>query len=338
MTGYTLAVDVGGTWLRSAVIDGGKLILPLKKEAPGFRFNSEPLGGLQELFLREMSSLVGSYAEKGFRISKLALAFPGPMKGGYVYGAATLWGEMSIPYPLLSELKTTLREKGVTEVFAVNDVTAMGWSYVTDENRTFCIITVSSGIGNKVFQNGQVLTGERAIGGEIGHWYCGDAYREFVCDCGGRGHLGGVSSGRGVEKIAEKLKERFTGISEMASLRQITATDIVEGLKKGDAFAQETLSISVVPLANAMSLINLATGVDRFIMVGGFALGCGDEYLRALTKSLDRQQFRGHFTENGDGIRLTLGADNDFQALTGLGRMVESSASPEQVADSSVLP
>jgi predicted NBD/HSP70 family sugar kinase len=328
MTDHTLAVDVGGTWLRSAVIQGDKLILPLKKEAPGFRFHSMPLIGLQELFLGEISSLVESYAEKGFRISKVALAFPGPMKGGLVYSAPTLWGEMSVPYPLLSGLKKKLRDRGITEVFAVNDVTAMGWSYVTDKNRTFCIITVSSGIGNKIFLNGQVLTGERAIGGEIGHWYCGDVYRDFICDCGGRGHLGGVSSGRGIEKIAEKLKERFAGSSPIASLKQITATDIIDGLKKGDALAQEALSISVVPLANAISLINLATGVDRFIIAGGFALGCGDRYVKELNKSLEWQQFRGQFTENGAGIAVILGADNDFNALKGLARMMESLPTP----------
>ena len=88
MTGHTLAVDVGGTWMRSAVIGDGKLILPLKKEAPGFMFSSEPLAGLQELFLREMTSLVDSYSENGFRISKLALAFPGPMKDGYMQPAS----------------------------------------------------------------------------------------------------------------------------------------------------------------------------------------------------------------------------------------------------------
>ncbi len=333
MTGSTLTVDLGGTWMRSAIAEGSELILPMKTEAPGFRFNTTPLARLQDMFLREMSSLLDSYTERGVHVSTLALAFPGPIKNGYVYGAATLWGEMSTPYPLLSRLKDELGKKGVTEIITVNDMTAMGWSYVTDENRTFCIITVSSGIGNKIFQDGNVLTGIRAVGGEIGHWYCGDNYREFDCDCGGKGHLGAVSSGRGVEKIAEKLKNVYRERSDLASLEQITAMDILEGLKKGDALAQETLSFSVVPLASAISLINLATGVDTFIIVGGFALGAGERYIRELGKSLDRLQFRGHFTDNGEGIRVMLGADDDFQALRGLARLAENGATAEERAD-----
>ncbi len=322
----TLAVDVGGTWMRSAVMDGGKPVLPLKKEAPGFKFHRAPLADLQDMFLREMSSLTDHYREEGFSISRLALGFPGPMKDGYVYGAATLWGEMATPYPLLDRLKTELGKKGVKQVFAVNDVTAMGWSYVTDENRTFCIITVSSGIGNKIFHDGRVLAGERAIGGEMGHWYCGDAYREYVCDCGGNGHLGAVSSGRGAEKIAEGLKREYRGVSDMASLEHVTAEDIVQGLRKGDALALKTLNTGVVPLAGAMSLINLATGVDSFIIVGGYALSAGDIYAAALRKSLDAMQFHGHFEDRSEGISVTLGADGDYRALEGLYRMAENEA------------
>lgn len=323
MTFSTLAVDVGGTYMRSAMVDGDELVLPTKRNAPGFRFHHVPLADLQNMFLREMLKLVDSYTEKGFRVSRLAVGFPGPMKDGTVYGAPTLWGEMDVPYPLLPMLKKELGNKGITDIVTVNDVTAMGWSYLTDKNRTFCIITVSSGIGNKIFYGGQVLTGETAIGGEIGHWYCGDAYREFVCDCGKRGHLGAVSSGRGVEKIAEKLKPEFVDVSEIASLGRITTADIVEGIKKGDALALKTLKFSVAPLASAIGLINLAAGVHNFILVGGFALSGGEAYIATLRKSLERHRFHGHFTDGGDGINVALGVDNDFRALEGLGRMMK---------------
>ena len=322
MTRTALAVDLGGTWMRSAIVENGELILPLKKEAPGFRFHNAPLAGLQDMFLREMSALVDTYREKGFMISRFAIGFPGPVKDGYVYSVPTLWGEMHNPYPLLSVLKSELGKKGITEVMAVNDVTAMGWSYLSNENRTFCIITVSSGIGNKIFHDGQVLKGDGATGGEIGHWYCGDAYGEFECDCGQKGHLGAVSSGRGAEKIAERLRTEFTGISQMASLERITTAHIVEGMKNGDALALRTLEVSVAPLAAAIDLINLATGVDKFIIVGGFALSIGEIYADALRKSLASLEFRGHFTEEGRGIGVMLGADGDHGALAGLGRMV----------------
>ena len=333
MTGCTLAVDVGGTWMRSAIVDVTGLRLPLKKEAPGFRLNAVPLAELQDMFLGEMSALVDSYLREGFSVSRLALGFPGPVKDGYVYGAPTLWGKMSVPYPLLSGLKVRLGKKGVTELLVANDVTAAGRSYVTDENRTFCIITVSSGIGNKIFLNGRVLEGDLTIGGEIGHWYCGDAYSEFGCDCGGRGHLGAVSSGRGVERLAEKMKPDWAEISAVASLTHVTTSDIVQGLNRGDVFAHKTLNASVAPLASAINLINLATGVDNFIVVGGFALGCGEAYADALRRSMEGLQFSGHFTERSGGIRITLGNDNDFQALEGLGKMMEEDIAACAAAD-----
>jgi predicted NBD/HSP70 family sugar kinase len=318
-----LAVDVGGTWMRCAMVENGKLMLPLKKNAPGFRFNSLPLADLQDMFLREISALVDHYTDKGFSVMGVAISFPGPMKDGEVYGASTLWGKMDNPFPLISALKKELGKKGITDVFAVNDVTAVGRSYVNGENRTFCIITVSSGIGNKIFHNGEVLSGEKAIGGEIGHWYCGDAYREFVCDCGGRGHLGAVSSGRGIEKVADKLKHEFTEISDIASLDHIGTADIVDGIRKGDVFALKTLEFSVAPLASAINLINLSTGIDDFILVGGFALSGGEIYVNTLRKSVGSQLFKGHFTEKGNGINLSLGVDSDFQALVGLSRMMD---------------
>ncbi|MEM3852088.1 MAG: ROK family protein [Methanomassiliicoccales archaeon] len=320
-----LAVDLGGTWMRSAIVENGRVTCPLKKGAPGFRLLGQQLTRLQRKFLDEMSALVDFYRAEGFNVSKFAIGFPGPIKDGYAYSAPTLWGNMRKPYPLLSELKKELGKKGIESIVIENDVTAIGYSYLTEDNRTFCIITVSSGIGNKIFYEGRVMRGDAAIGGEIGHWYCGDEYRDFICDCGQRGHLGAVSSGRGAEKIAERIKNNFKDISEIALLPEINTLHISTGLKKRDALALETLRIAVTPLAAAMNLINLATGVSKFVLVGGFALSCGEIYIESMKKTLDSLEFIGHFTDKKKRIDVSLGADNDNRALLGLGRIADES-------------
>lgn len=42
----------------------------------------------------------------------------------------------------------------------LNDVTAAGWRYVAPEpvgEDFFCMVTVSSGVGNKLFRRGEVM-------------------------------------------------------------------------------------------------------------------------------------------------------------------------------------
>ncbi|MBX8632205.1 MAG: ROK family protein [Thermoplasmata archaeon YP2-bin.285] len=318
-----LAVDAGGTWMRSAVVSGGRLFGAMKRDSPNFIRNRLPLEDLQEAFLDEIRTTVLHYRERHFRFSSIAIAFPGPVRGGSVYGAPTLWGPMNSPYPLIRRLRGRLGGTGIRQIAVINDMTAMGWRYVSRRMKDFCIITVSSGIGSKIFWNGEAMLGSSAMGGEIGHWFCGDRYGNLVCDCGERGHLGAVSSGRGIAKLAASMLQSGGGEAS-APEEQIESLDVIEGVLRGDRFWNNVLEESVKPLASAIRLIALSTGLSLFIVVGGFASSLGRAYTKALSNAVLDDKFMRTFNYSGRGIRIVIGESSDYQALRGLWNYLNS--------------
>src|SRR5262249_43283408 len=125
---------------------------------------------------------------------------------GNLLAAPTIWGEGS-------EKEIPLRRKlnalwPSARVVVLNDVSAAGYWYVRDPRECFCVVTVSSGIGNKIFLGGLPVVGRRGRGGEIGHLRVDFSDEAPKCDCGGWGHLGSIASGRGTLALARRLATR----------------------------------------------------------------------------------------------------------------------------------
>jgi glucokinase len=197
-----LVFDVGGTNTRAAVYDEqcGVLVRRLAKPTPNHRRNPD-LGPLEILSLLKSdmddlaTELLGEVAPQ-----KISVAFAGPLDGNQmVVAAPTIWGTTSHPpIDLVSELQTLWPSP---TIHVINDVTASGYRHLRHANENLCVITVGSGIGNKVFVDGKPLTGINGRGGEIGHIVVDHSDDALQCDCGGRGHLGaGLSKETGQQR------------------------------------------------------------------------------------------------------------------------------------------
>ena len=91
-------------------------------------------------------------------------------------------GAIGAPVPLHGELRELWPEASIV---LMNDVTAAGYRYLRDPDENLCVITVSSGIGHKVFIDGKPALGPSGRGGEIGHWRMDDSPGSPRCECGG---------------------------------------------------------------------------------------------------------------------------------------------------------
>ncbi len=193
----------------------------------------------------------------------------------------TVWGKEGANYPLLENLKRKLPK--INWVVA-NDITAAAERYGQMEKYRsvdyLCVITVSSGIGNKVYdvQNKKVILDSMCIGGEMGHIQYDISSDAPICDCGGRGHIACYSSGRAVENLAQATSRmsmhEFANsvLGEVCKApEQITNLKFVEAAKLKDKFTLNILDKTTFPLAYAIGYLSGAIGVERFIMIGGFA-------------------------------------------------------------------
>jgi glucokinase len=192
----------------------------------------------------------------------------------------------------------------------LNDVTAAGYRYLRSSDDDFCIVTVSSGIGNKVFANGRPLVGRNGLGGELGHLRVDDSEGAPVCECGGRGHLGAVASGRGVLAYARKHAPQG-GCAEA-----LTSSDLVAAFHREEPWATKIVEHGAAPLGWALAAMHLGLGIERFVLVGGFALALGDAYRHLVARAADARCWDA---PGGWDSRVELGVNDDFSGLIGAG-------------------
>ncbi len=323
-----LVFDVGGTLLRGAIYDGTAtpgpaLTARVSANAPSYARHPDLSGSdLRRLLVAELSRLRATLNPR-YDLGSIVVAFPGPIDGaGQVLAAPTLWGAAgAYPYALEDELRRAWPD---SDVRVTNDVAAAGYRYVEKSDDDFCVVAVSTGIGNKVFLHGRPWVGRNGLGGEIGHLQVDTSACAPLCDCGGRGHLGAIASGRGAlarasraARLDERLFRRSMLGGEMGlSSSTLTAEALAAAYRREDVWSTALIQEGVDALALVFATIHLALGVDRFVLTGGFAHGLGAHFARAVQTSLRSRCWAG----GRDGVSVMLGHDDGACALFGAGR------------------
>jgi C7-cyclitol 7-kinase len=314
-----VVVEVGGTTLRAALFDPSSRQLGTAKHAPAPSYLNHPRHAVQGLLLTAMRNLADDVLE-GRQPQLVSVAYPGPVSAdGTVLAAPTLLGTSAGIFPLRRACQTLWPDARVT---VMNDVTAAGYRYVDEGLRDFCILTVGSGIGHKVFLDGHPVTGPAGRGGEIGHLQVDFSSQAWRCDCGGRGHLGGIASGRGALAEAQREARRQPDLFRQSVLSDTVASPaeldngaLVEAFLSGDLFARRVVATAAGYLGRVLASVHLLVGVEEFVLVGGFALALGEEYRQMvagaaegscwdLGESWDKMVLLGH----SDGASGLIGA------------------------------
>ncbi|MFD3657870.1 ROK family protein [Streptomyces sp. NPDC058620] len=298
MSRLYLVADVGGTTLRTGWAEAGSAaVLGVRRQAvEGIaRFPAAPVAELQARVVDQLVRVLRERLRAAPRPpSAVAVAFAGPVDGaGVISDAPTVWGRRGPALPLAEILSSEVE----VPTRVLNDVAAAGWRYVApapaDED-FFCMVTVSSGVGNKVFRGGEVLLPHDGRGGEIGHLRVDFSPNAPPCDCGGQGHLGAIASGRGTLNAARTLAATLPRSFARSALHaacdgeaaRLTAHHVASGFRGGDTFAVRAVTPGVRHLARVLAAVNAALGVRRFVVMGGFARAAGPAYLRLLGEEM----------------------------------------------------
>jgi glucokinase len=182
-----IGIDVGGTYIKGAGFEKGKII---KREK-----TITPYGGKE---------IANKIIEVVFSIDKnpegVGIGIPGIVYEGKVVQAPNLKGFEGF------EIEKYLREKFKFPFFIDNDANCalLGEKYFGYGKNlsNFIVITLGTGVGGGIFCNGKILRGKDKGAGEIGHITVFPG--GIKCNCGKRGCLEAYASKEGFKKI---LKE-----------------------------------------------------------------------------------------------------------------------------------
>ncbi len=145
------------------------------------------------------------------------------------------------------------------------------------------------------------------------------------CDCGGRGHLGAIASGRGTLTLARTRAGRnaMDFSSSMAAAlcggdaESLTNEIIVEAFRRGDEWSADVVRAASRPLGWAFAALHHALGVERFVIIGGFALALGEGYRTHLARAASGSGWS--LGQDWDSM-VELGTLGDRASLLGAGR------------------
>ena len=274
-----LAIDVGATWTRAAVVDHAARLFGRRAQRTPFDGGQRELGeavaGLAEL------ALTAARAEGAPAPAAVGVAAIGPLdaRRGTLLGPPNVgagYRGLDLADPL-ARLGLPLFLERDTNVAALGEH-AFGAARETDD---FVYLTVSTGLGGAIMAGGRLLFGATGVAGELGHLPV--TLDGAVCGCGGIGHLEAYSSGTG---IARAGREAGLGGADPEAL---TAADVAGAARAGDARAAAVMDRARRAFAAALVGIVNAFNPALIVVGGGVARGEGEDLLAPARQAIADQ-------------------------------------------------
>ena len=272
MATYYVGVDVGGTTIKLGLFsDIGELLekweIPTRTEENGTHVLPDIVDSIEE-----------KRASRGGNIKGIGMGIPGPVTAdGVVLKCANLgWGVFSV--------KNTLADlTGVGNVKVGNDanVAALGemWKGGGRGYDSIVMVTLGTGVGGGIIQNGKILTGSMGAGGEIGHIKV-EMNETEACGCGNYGCLEQYASATGIVRMA---KNGMPADSCLAKADELTAKEVLDGARASDAYCMEIVERFGKYLGVALSNVAHVMDPEAFVIGGGVS-AAGEMILDVVKK------------------------------------------------------
>ncbi|RKH44218.1 ROK family protein [Corallococcus sicarius] len=273
----TLGIDLGGTFVRAAVVDAKGALISSAKAAVMDRTPE----GVVETIAQAATEAVKTAG--GVKVDGCGVGAAGQIhKDSGVISVAPNLGWRNVP---LGEMLKTRLGYGVK---VVNDLSAAAWGELHAGAgrgaQDMLVAYVGSGVGSAIIAGGQLVNGGGGVAGELGHIKVVPGGRR--CGCGEHGCLEAYAGGHNL--IAQTKELLASGNSRiLESLVEdnpdrITPLTLETAADMGDPGAKEIYSRAAgflaVAVANQVTMLNPA----RLLLGGGVLMHCPGIRLRVL--------------------------------------------------------
>ena len=300
MKKYGYGVDLGGTtcklglfetngtlvekWeIPTDVSDGGSRILPDIAAAIRGNMNAKEL------------------TEKD--VCGVGIGVPGAVNAeGVVNRCVNLgWGVVDVRGDLSKLCGLPVRVGNDANIAALGEA----WMGAGQGFQSIVMVTLGTGVGGGIVIDGKILNGRDGAAGEIGHIRV-NAKETVPCNCGNRGCLEQYASATGIVRVA---KNRLAQSKRETSLRKfdpLTAKDVFDEAKAGDAFAGDVVKEVCTLLGHAIATVCNVVNPEA-VLLGGGVSKAGLILLGALEEGFHQAVF--HACRDTKILLATLGND-----------------------------
>ena len=264
MAKYCFGVDVGGTTVKLGCFDTEGTLLEK------WEITTRTANGGEAILPDVAASILDKMKEREISredVIGVGVGAPGPIDGeGTVYNAVNLgWGTFSIKNQLQGLLNIPVEAGNDANVAALGEMWQGGGKGFSD----IVMVTLGTGVGGGVILDKKIVAGKHGTGGEIGHLRIREGEKE-PCNCGGYGCLEQVASATGIAREARRAMEQDSSDTAMRKFgADITAKDVLDCAKAGDAMACRVMDTVFYYLGWALSVVSMTVDPEVFVIGGG---------------------------------------------------------------------
>ena len=280
MTAWCFGIDLGGTSVKCALFqtDGTveeKWEIKTRVETEG----KEILPDIAKTILAKMEEKKIAKED----VAGVGIGIPGPVdENGEIACAVNLhWGRKNIEKELAELTGLVVKAGNDANVAALGEM----WKGGGQGSKNLILVTLGTGVGGGIIVNEKMVTGAHGAGGEIGHASV-EMEEEEACNCGNKGCLEQYASATGIARLARRAMASGQEESVLRSMENVTAKDVFDAYKDGDALAAKVVDQFARYLGNALAIFSCVADPDVIVIGGGVSkagqvlIDCVEKYFR----------------------------------------------------------
>lgn len=286
-TKYYFGIDVGGTFVKGAIItENGDILVSDKTPTESDKGQDKVVSNIASL----CKALVKSASLTLSDIEAVGMGVPGMIdseRGVVITSNNLRWYDFNIKESLERELGLTVKIANDANVAALGEMKfAFGGQY-----KNAVMITLGTGVGSGIIIDGRLYEGNMGAGAELGHSVIVMGGEE--CTCGRRGCFEAYASATALIRDTKRAMEAHKD----SRLWEIGSTDAVNGktafdYKDTDKYASEVVTNYISALA--CGITNIASIFrPEAIILGGGVCAQGDNLIKPVQDIVDREVFGG---------------------------------------------
>ena len=301
MKEYAFGIDIGGTTVKMGLFttDGEMLEsweIPTRKEESGAYILPDIAEAMEsKMKEREISK---------DQIEGVGIDVPGPILQDRIVNRC-----VNLGWGVLDVTKELTQLTGIENIKVANDANAAAlgemWKGGGEGHTDVVMVTLGTGVGGGVIINGKIVSGHFGAGGEIGHMLM-NRFEQIPCGCGKSGHLEQYCSATGIVRRAKEVLAMSDSPSTLRDLTEVTAKDVFDHARQGDALALEIVDFVCSVLGRACAMVSCVMDPEIFVIGGGVSRA-GDILINNVRKYFRASAF--HASEDARFAVAKLGND-----------------------------
>lgn len=291
---HTIGVDIGGTNISIAVVDGdGRIVDSIRVDTP-----AEDAAALRAAIARGVRSLQQKH--RVMAVGVAAAGFVDAERSTVLFAPNINWRN--------EDLKTELERELELPVVVENDANAAGWAefqFGGGRNvNNMALLTLGTGLGGALIVDEHLIRGAFGVAAELGHIRL--VPDGMHCGCGNRGCWEQYASGNALTREAQALARqspaRASAFLDAAGddPDEITGEIVTAAADDGDETARELLADVGAWLG--LGIAQLATIMDPAVVVIGGGVSAASDFI--IPSALDA--YRRNLPARGQHPELTI--------------------------------